>query len=85
MNLWRHKKTGRLYEVICQGLLEATLEPVTVYQSRVDGRVWVRPSTEFLDGRFEPAEAEDDIYTTTVIRTRRRPGMPSKNPPVVKG
>jgi len=29
------------------------MEPVTIYRSRSDGRLWVRPTAEFRDGRFE--------------------------------
>jgi hypothetical protein len=48
-----HKKTGGLYEVMGPATLEASGEAVTVYRSMADGRVWVRPTAEMLDGRFE--------------------------------
>lgn len=51
---WRHLKTGHIYDLKTIGLLEKDLTPVIVYQSRVwPNQVWVRPATEFLDGRFE--------------------------------
>lgn len=52
---WRHVKTGGLYELReedCPACREADLEPVTIYRSLTDGRIWVRPSIEFYDGRF---------------------------------
>lgn len=56
--VYQHHKGG-VYTVICVATLEATMERVVVYQSRVDGRVWVRPVSDFLatvDGapRFAP-------------------------------
>lgn len=48
----KHLKTGGIYRVLCVGKIEATLEPVVVYQSQKDGEVWIRPLGEFIDGRF---------------------------------
>ena len=31
-------------------------EPMVVYQAEADGRIWVRPTDEFYDGRFEQLE-----------------------------
>jgi len=33
--------------------IEATLEQGVLYRNLLDGREWVRPKTEFMDGRFE--------------------------------
>ncbi len=51
---WRHVKTGNVYTVHCLASIEATNTPAVVYQreDNTPGR-WVRPTTEFLDGRFE--------------------------------
>jgi hypothetical protein len=49
----RHIKSNGLYEKLHEGLLEATLQPVTIYRDE-SGQVWVRPTSEFEDGRFEP-------------------------------
>lgn len=49
---YRHKKTGNTYFHICEATLEATGEKVVVYVG-ADEKVWVRPSDEFFDGRFE--------------------------------
>lgn len=53
---WRHLKTGGRYEVVCNGLVEASLTPCVVYRSldRPAEPYWVRPLDEFLDGRFAP-------------------------------
>lgn len=50
--VWKHGKTGGLYQVICEGENEADLVPVVVYQSLTDKRIWVRSKEQFLDGRF---------------------------------
>lgn len=51
--IWRHKKTGGLYEIIAVGIIEADHTACIVYQSFKDGVVWVRPRLEFYGGRFE--------------------------------
>ena len=57
---WKHKKTGGLYTVLYgQATLEADLSDVVVYRALSDGRIWVRPASEFFDGRFEMVEVED--------------------------
>jgi len=48
----RHVKTGGLYRIIGEGRIEADLSPVTAYVSQ-KGEMWVRPTAEFNDGRFE--------------------------------
>jgi hypothetical protein len=52
MEVYRHVKTGGLYEFVACGLMEATHISVVTYRSLADGRVWVRPVVEFFDGRF---------------------------------
>ena len=51
--IYRHIKTGRLYQVVCLGLIESDQVMAVVYRSLVDDVVWIRPLTEFNDGRFE--------------------------------
>lgn len=54
MRIWRHKKTGGLYVIITDNFqIEATLEQGVLYRNLSDGREWVRPKSEFMDGRFE--------------------------------
>ena len=51
--IWRHTTTGGLYRIVDdKALLETNLMPVVVYASLFDDGVWVRPTTEFFDGRF---------------------------------
>lgn len=51
--LWRHVKSGGLYTVLHENATrEHDLEPVVVYRAVEGGRIWVRPHSEFYDGRF---------------------------------
>lgn len=49
---YRHVKSGGIYRLLNVGLLEATLEPMVVYQNIKTCEVWIRPQSEFFDGRF---------------------------------
>lgn len=55
-NAWRathrHRKGG-FYRVLCRAEIEANLTPAVVYDD-AEGRTWVRPASEFDDGRFTP-------------------------------
>jgi hypothetical protein len=37
---------------------DANMSPMVVYQSEEDDSIWVRPHSEFFDGRFEPIDQE---------------------------
>lgn len=51
---YRHKKRGTTYEVISVGEDENCRgTTVIVYRGEDDGKIWVRPSEQFFDGRFE--------------------------------
>lgn len=54
--LWKHVKTGELYEIVEFGIREFDLVVQVIYKSaRIAGdAVWVRPAKEFFDGRFVP-------------------------------
>jgi hypothetical protein len=56
----RHRKGG-LYRLIARGRIEATLEPCAIYVSVTDDLVWVRPETEFEDGRFTRLVPEAEL------------------------
>lgn len=52
--MYRHKKTGGLYQVLHEGL-EVTGDeaiPSIVYQN-ADGKVFIQAKSRFEDGRFE--------------------------------
>ena len=51
--LYRHVKTGGVYEFITGAQNESDMECVVVYKSVGNGIVWVRSNKEFYDGRFE--------------------------------
>ena len=57
INVFRHRKRGTVYNVFGEGTLQcsgAPLQdgsPVTIYQD-ADGKLWVRGTAEFHDGRF---------------------------------
>lgn len=48
----RHRKGG-LYRLLQEGVYEPDRSPVAIYDDP-DGTVWVRPLSEFMDGRFTP-------------------------------
>lgn len=56
--VYRHVKSGGLYEIITGARYEPTTEDVVVYRCLADGLVWVRSHKEFFDGRFEKVRTE---------------------------
>jgi hypothetical protein len=53
-SLWRHKKTGTIYTIKDIAILEYDLSLVVSYKELGASKVhWIRPLSEFLDGRFE--------------------------------
>lgn len=62
----RHKKRGSTYVVVDHALVQtdrplADHAKVVVYRSEDDFSLWVRPASEFEDGRFEPAPTPSSI------------------------
>ena len=58
--IWQHKKTGGLYRIVERCCLrEADLEPMIVYESLFDAQAWVRPASEFMDGRFRNLSVDE--------------------------
>lgn len=58
--VWLHEKTGGLYIVVTDALLESDATTnMVVYKSLVSGQCWVRPASEFHDGRFQLLPARD--------------------------
>lgn len=48
----KHARTGGDYIVVCTATIEANMVKAVVYRSSVVGTTWVRPLSEFCDGRF---------------------------------
>lgn len=57
--VWRHKKTGGLYVVLFACVIEADWSPGLVYQNVNGGPLIVRPTDQFLDGRFTPVRVAE--------------------------
>lgn len=51
--VYKHIKSGGLYRLVCLAVHEGTGAHYAVYESLKTGEVWLRPSEEFFDGRFE--------------------------------
>lgn len=78
----KHVRTGGIYEVNGVGKLQSTyplgdMADVYVYTGE-DGKIWVRPRSEFIDGRFEdllgdhakPYEPTEDDIRRQFLNTR---------------
>lgn len=49
-----HRRTRKKYTITGFTIIEATLTPAVIYSPEEDPSVsWVRPCSEFFDGRFE--------------------------------
>lgn len=48
-----HKKKQTTYRVVSIGTHTETHEELVVYVSLEDDKVWIRPLSMFVDGRFE--------------------------------
>ena len=60
--LWRHRKRGTVYEIIGPAIMQAESSSLNesacvIYRSVESGTMWVRPTCEFFDGRFEEIDA----------------------------
>jgi hypothetical protein len=55
LSRWMHVKSGTVYVVRMNVIIEANLEPAVVYYPQYGEPevVWCRPASEFFDGRFE--------------------------------
>ena len=69
--IFRHKKSGGLYVVLDDEIrIEATNSRGVLYKSLMDGTKWVRPYSEFHDGRFEKLNSME--YSTGVVKLSAR-------------
>lgn len=63
--LWKHNKTQHLYRIVGFAVIENGLVPAVIYVRDLgDATQFVRPCSEFFDGRFRqmdvtPMEVED--------------------------
>ena len=55
--MYKHLRTNRIYCLLMRASDKTTGEEVVVFQSVKTGRVWIRPSREFFDGRYEDLSA----------------------------
>ena len=54
MRIFQHVATGLHYELLCGAVHEEKSDDVlVVYRSISTGVIWVRPKTEFFDGKFK--------------------------------
>lgn len=52
--IYRHVMTGGLYVVLhWEAMIESSMDKDVIYQSLSSCTIWVRPKSEFMDGRFE--------------------------------
>ena len=56
--IYTHQKTGGHYRIIHFGIRESDMTPVVIYKTLIGNTVWVRPCSEFFDGRFVTGGAE---------------------------
>ena len=54
---YRHYRTRGIYEVVGEGFHTETEEPLVIYKSMDDGRIWCRPKEMF----FGVVETEDGV------------------------
>lgn len=59
----KHLKRGSTYQVLGEGKVQTETpltdnDPVIIYQAESDGALWVRPPSEFHDGRFAALRAK---------------------------
>lgn len=57
--LYRNTKTGKLYRILLEAILESDSSPAIVYVSLSDGKIGVCPVSEFFDGRFQAISSKD--------------------------
>ena len=65
MNIWKHVKTGGLYCIVDNNVrIEAEAAHSVLYMNLVTSEKWVRPKSEFYDGRFVRMFPADMLWST---------------------
>ncbi len=55
--MWVHQKTQQNYVILGFGIIEKTMEPAVIYAEYSNRtHTWIRPCSEFFDGRFKQAQ-----------------------------
>lgn len=67
--VYQHIKTGGLYVILAHAEYEANLAHVVVYKSLKDGRIWVRPASEFYDDTRFKNLSRNDLVCVTAPKT----------------
>ena len=63
-----HRKSGYIYEVLGFGCEESTGRCLVIYRSTTStDKVWIRPASEFFDGRFQVEYFKDPDGSVTTI------------------
>ena len=83
--VYKHVKTGKTYEVVCFARNEANpAQQMVIYKATfVDPEFqevckWVRPCSEFSDGRFQPVD--EDLSTKAYLNKYNVLGKQKKFP-----
>jgi hypothetical protein len=67
---WLHLKRGTSYEVISLCTIEASEEVGVVYRAEISGATWVRPVSEFMDGRFHLISKAEETYDSAMAKLK---------------
>ena len=55
---YRHYKGG-IYQILCVATHTESGEEQVIYKGKTKGRIWARPKSMFMDGRFQPIEQKE--------------------------
>ncbi len=71
--MYKHLRTNRVYCLLMRARDKHTGEEMVVFQSVKSGRVWIRPSIEFFDGRYLDLSAANAAQPVSVSQRRAEP------------
>lgn len=61
LQMWRHRKTGGFYCVLCEATRESDLMPLIIYRNTQSGQKWAMAKSKFLV-RFESVNTMPQIF-----------------------